>query len=68
MRPAGFETAITASERSQTHVLDREPTGSTYSDFLDLIIFGVLVDRKSLRPADMQCQSLLQSQTANYLQ
>jgi len=27
MRPAGFEPAITASERRQTHALDREPTG-----------------------------------------
>jgi hypothetical protein len=27
MPPAGFEPAIQASERPQTHVLDREATG-----------------------------------------
>jgi hypothetical protein len=27
MKPAGFETAIPANERSQTHALDRAATG-----------------------------------------
>jgi len=34
MPPAGFVPAIPASERSQTHALDRAATGISYSNFL----------------------------------
>ena len=37
---AGFEPAIPASERPQTHALDRQPSGSAFTDITVIFKFA----------------------------
>ena len=48
MRPAGFEPAILASERPQTHALDRTATGIDFEILTKYINHCLVTARNSL--------------------
>ena len=60
--PAGFEPAIPATERQQTHALDRAATGTAY--FLCHIIFF----HKKNTDVKIMCTNVTDTQTGHRLQ